>query len=193
LPTCLRPQKRFDEALRHIREAERLDPLCAPIANDVGFGLYFARLYDQAIEQCRRTIALHPGFCRTYALLGRIHAARGQYAESLEARLQSRRLMGSGASFLPDLLGTLGYAYAASGAAAAAREVLEELRRLEQRVAVTAYERALVATGLGEWDEAMAELRTAVEQCSTRALFMHIEPLLDPLRVRGLLTEQSFT
>ena len=78
--------------------------------------------------------------------------------------------MGSGASFLPDLLGTLGYAYAASGDDAAAREVLEELRRLEQRVAVTAYERALVATGLGEWDEAMAELSAAAERCSTGAL-----------------------
>ncbi len=190
---CLLPQQRFDEALQHVQEAARLDPLSAPIANDIGYVLYFGRRLEEAVDQCRRTIALHPGFYRTYALLGRAHAACGQYTESVEACLQARRLMGGGASFLPDVLGTLGFVYATTGDSAAAREVLEELRRLEQRAAATAYERALVDTGLGQWEAAMAELRTAVVRGSARAIFMHIEPLLDSLRNRGLLTWQPFT
>ncbi len=184
---CLVPLKRFDEALHHIREAARLDPLSAPIANDVGFILYWSRRFEEAIDQCRRAIALHPGFYRTYALLGRAHAARGEYAESVEACLQARRLMGGGASFLLFVLGTLGFAHGASGNRAAARAVMEELRRLDQPLATTAYERALVATGLGDWDEAVAELKMAVERRSLWGETRHFEPLLDVLRARGLL------
>ena len=106
--------QRTEEALEEIREAERLDPLSAPIANDVGFVLYWSRRFDEAIEQCRKTIALHPGFYRAQILLGRVLAAQGRYAESVESCLKARERMES-ASFLPYLLGTLGFAYASSG------------------------------------------------------------------------------
>jgi tetratricopeptide (TPR) repeat protein len=188
----LLPLQRMEQAQDQIREAERLDPLSAPIANDVGFVLYWSRRFDQAIEQCRETIALHPGFYRSHALLGRVLAAQGRYAESVASCLKARELSDS-ASFLPHLLGTLGFAWAASGNSEAAREVMKELLRLEQGCAVTAHERAIVATGLGDWDEALRALGMAFEQRTGCVIWVPIEPLLDPLRARGLLTERSFT
>ncbi|MGA2770598.1 MAG: hypothetical protein ABSG26_07265 [Bryobacteraceae bacterium] len=93
-----------------------------------------------------------------------------------------------GVSFLPHLLGTLGFAYASSGNPEAAHEVLGELRHLEARGAVTAHERAVVATALGDWDAAIRELETAYEQRTGLAVFVPVEPLFDALRARGLLT-----
>ena len=64
--------QRMGQALDEIREAERLDPLSAPIANDIVFVLYWNRRFDDAIAQCRKNIALNPGFHRDYILLARV-------------------------------------------------------------------------------------------------------------------------
>jgi serine/threonine-protein kinase len=178
--------QRMDQALDEIREAERLDPLSAPILNDVVFVLYWNRRFDDAIEQCRKNIALSPGFHRDYILLARVYAAHGRYRESVDTCLKVREQL-DGVSFLPYLLGTLGFAYASSGNPEAAQEVLGELRRLEARGAVTAHERAVVATALGDWDAAIRELETAYEQRTGFAVFVPVEPLFDALRARGLL------
>jgi TolB-like protein/Tfp pilus assembly protein PilF len=185
--------QRTDQALDEVREAERLDPLSAPIANDVVFALYWNRRFDDAIEQCRKNIALNPGFHRDYILLARVYAAQGRYRESVDTCLKVREQL-DGASFLPHLLGTLGFAYASSGNPEAAREVLGELRHLEARGVVTAHERAVVATALGDWDAAIRELETAHEQRTGLAVFVPVEPLFDALRARGLLASApSFT
>jgi serine/threonine-protein kinase len=176
--------RRIDEALDQIREAELLDPLSAPIANDVGFVLYWSRRYDEARAQILKTIALNPAFYRAYSLLGRIHAAQGRYAESIAACLKARELS-DGVAFSPFLLGTLGFAYGSDGNPAAARKVLQELRELEARGAVTAHERAIVACGLGEWDDAARAVEMADDQRTGWAVWFPIEPLLDSLRERA--------
>jgi serine/threonine-protein kinase len=184
--------QRMDQALDEIREAERLDPLSAPIADDVAFSLYWNRRFDDAIEQCRKSIALHPGFYRTHILLARVYAAQGRYRESVDTCLKVRVQL-QGVSFLPHLLGTLGFAYASCGDSAAAREVLEELLRLEQHGAVTAHERAIVDTALGDWDGALLELEAAYEQRTGWAVWFPVEPLYDALRARGLPVPGSLT
>ncbi|MGA2326870.1 MAG: hypothetical protein ABSH05_11350 [Bryobacteraceae bacterium] len=186
----LLPMQEMNQALDEIREAERLDPLSAPIADDVGFVLYRSRRFDDTIEQCWKTIALHPGFYRTHILLARVYAAQGRYLESVDTCLKAREQL-VGVSFLPHLLGTLGFAYASSGNPEAARETLGELRRLEAHGAVTAHERAVVDTALGDWDAAIGELETAYEQRTGWAVWVPVEPLFDALRVRGLLTARS--
>ncbi len=188
----LLPLQRMNQALDEIREAERLDPLSAPISNDVGFVLYRCRRFDDTIEQCRKTVALHPGFYRADILLARVLAAQGKYRESVDTCLKTRDRL-DGVSFLPHLLGTLGFAYASSGNPEAAQEVLGELRRLEAHCAVTAHERAVVATALGDWDAAIREIETAYEQRTGWAVWVPVEPLYDALRARGLLGEQPLT
>ncbi|HUI57481.1 MAG TPA: tetratricopeptide repeat protein [Bryobacteraceae bacterium] len=173
------PARRLGEALEEMREAERLDPLSAPIANDVGFPLYWSRRFDEAVEQCRRASARHPEFYRSLLLLGRTYAAEGRYQESLDACLKARELM-DGRSFLPYLLGTLGFSYASRGDLTAAEEVLVELVRLEQ-CAVTAHERALVAMALGRRDEAVGALGAAYEQRTGWASWVPLDPLYDDL------------
>lgn len=187
----LLPLRKTAQALEEIREAERLDPLSGPIANDVGFVLYWSRRVDEAIEQCRQTIAGHPGFYRASLLLARAYAAQGRYRECIELCLKARELSEDG-SFLPYLLGTLGFAYGSSGDSPAAREVRRELQGLEEH-AVTAHECAIVDTALQDWGGALRALETAYEQRTGWAVWFALEPLYDALRARGLLAGPTFT
>ena len=58
--------------LQSAKRALELDPLAARAHADVGYALYFARRYDEAIEQFKKTIDMDPKFAprtRASALL----------------------------------------------------------------------------------------------------------------------------
>lgn len=172
---------RLNEALRELEKAQRLDPLSAPIANDAGFILYWMRRYDQAREQCRRTLGLNRRFYRAYLLEARVLAAQGRYAEAVRS-CQAAEEAGVN-SFRPFLLGTLGYAYALLGDLAAARQIIHELLDMDDRC-VTAHERALIHTGLGEWTLGEDALHAAAAERTGWIAWLKFEPLFDALRAR---------
>ena len=101
-------QRRTDEALAALRHAEQLDPLSAPIANDLAFLLYWGRRYELAIEQCRQAIDLHPSFYRSYLCLARCHAAQGNLAEAVQVARMAMPLL-QGRAFYTYHLATLGF------------------------------------------------------------------------------------
>jgi adenylate cyclase len=186
----LLPMGRTDEAVKEIEEAQRLDPLSAPIANDVGFVLYWTRHFAEAREQCQRSVQLNRRFYRAHLLDARVLAAEGRYSEAVQT-CQLAEETGV-TSFRPYLLGTLGYAYAALGDEAAARDITQQLVKLEE-CCVTAHERALIHAGLGEWQESTAALQAAVEQCTGWAGWLKFDPLFDGLRARELPVVPAFT
>ena len=51
----LQRQGRFDEAISEVKRALELDPLSLIINSDLGRTYYFARRYDEAVEQLRKT------------------------------------------------------------------------------------------------------------------------------------------
>ena len=175
------PMGRPDEALKEIEEAQRLDPLSAPIANDVGFVLYWMRRFADAREQCHRAVRLNRRFSRAHLLEARVLLAQGSYSEAVQMCQVAEEI--GVTSFRPYLLGTLGYAYAALGDEAAARHVLQQLMLMEGQC-VTAHERALVHAGLHEWEQSSAALEAAVEQRTGWAVWLKFDPLLDGLRSR---------
>jgi TolB-like protein/Flp pilus assembly protein TadD len=176
-------QRRFDEAIAVIREAERLDPLSLPIASDAAFVLYWSRRYDEAIEQCRRALFLDRSFYRAHITLGRVHAATRQYSEAIEACLTARTLC-DGRAFLAQLLGTLGYSYALAGERERALGVLDELRTIAPANSVAEYEMGIVHAALGEW----AAVRTCIEAARARRTgwmaWLGVEPLYDGVNAR---------
>ncbi len=171
----------MDEALAALRQAERLEPLSAAIACDFGFVFYWARRYAEAIDACRRALDLHPSFARTYVPLGRAHAAQGRYGEAIEICLEARPMF-RGHAFLGQLLATLGYCYGRSGQPAEAEAVLEELRLMGREHYVSAYDIATIHAGMGNQEQAMESLRTAVEEHAFWLIGLPLEPLFDPMR-----------
>ncbi len=66
-----------DEAVAAIKRARELDPLSLIINTYVGHILYWARQYDQAIEQHRKTIELDPNFGPAHLRLGMAYEQKG--------------------------------------------------------------------------------------------------------------------
>jgi DNA-binding winged helix-turn-helix (wHTH) protein/Tfp pilus assembly protein PilF len=99
---ALASQGRFDEALGQIEKARVIDPASPIINTDVATILYYARRYDEAILQLRRTMDLAPDFVQARQMLGLAYARKGMFAEAAalrstpDADLELRVLRGDG-------------------------------------------------------------------------------------------------
>jgi TolB-like protein len=169
----------FAEALVEAKLALVIDPLSAKFSFQVGFVLYFSRLYDQAIEQLHKSNELDPLFppahqflAFAYAQKGMRHHAMAELEKGLEfARddIRSRALWG-----IVDAL---------TGKPAAARKVLENLRPdMIPPNFSSAYHCAVLCALLGEKDEAFACLEMARLGCATQLIYLAIAPNFDHLR-----------
>jgi hypothetical protein len=81
-------------------------------------------------------------------------------------------------------LAVLAYARAASGDAAGARRLLEEVERRADDAYVPAFEIARVHVALGEPDRAIAWLERAATERAHSIAFLTVDPALVPLRGR---------
>jgi adenylate cyclase len=67
---------RLDQTRAAIQRAQELDPLSLIINATVGQEFYYAREYDLAIEQLRKTLALDSNFAHAHRLLGEAYRKR---------------------------------------------------------------------------------------------------------------------
>ncbi|HEX6134803.1 MAG TPA: protein kinase [Longimicrobiales bacterium] len=169
---------RLDEAVRSSRRAQELDPLSLYARASVGYNLYLARRYAEALAQLEATRDLDPGFGLTHVNLVLLHLQTRSYDRALAAARTLHSLWGD----VPTVLGLLGHAFAMSGQP---EEAVRILRQLSARAAnqPAAFHTAVVRLALGEPDEAVALLEQAVEERSSGLLvYLPVEPLFDPLR-----------
>ncbi|MBI3697405.1 MAG: protein kinase, partial [Acidobacteria bacterium] len=66
---CLGATGRLDEAIAGSKRAQEADPLSPNIGTAAGDMFYFARRYDQAIKQYRKTLDMDPNFPRAHWFL----------------------------------------------------------------------------------------------------------------------------
>jgi TolB-like protein/DNA-binding winged helix-turn-helix (wHTH) protein/Flp pilus assembly protein TadD len=132
--------------------AQELDPLNLNAGTDVGTAYFYLGQYDQAIEEQRKTLELDPGFSKALMNLGEVYEAKGMYADAINVYSKA------------GALASLGHAYAASGRKIEACKILRELDEQSKHRYVSPYDLALIYTGLGENDQALAWLEKAEEQ-----------------------------
>jgi len=170
--------RRHHEAWVQINEAMRLDPLSLPNNAEVVRTLYYARNYDQAIEQGRKAMQLDPNYVRTHFWLGRVYSQKGMHREAIAA---SEKILES----MPDsTLGLTEMAYSLAGAGRR-KEARQVLRRLEGRSTsafVPAYNFAVIHIALNEEEVAMRYMQQAYENGDWALMVLAVEPRLDPLR-----------
>jgi len=138
--------------------------------------LYYARRFDEAIEQLRNTLQLDPNFAQARLRLGEAYAQTGRYAESLAELNKAVELDRSSS------LASLGYVYAISGRTSQARQVLADLQELSRRRYVLPVDVAAIYTGLGEKDKAFIWLEKSFEERETRLFSLKVDPRFDSLR-----------
>jgi len=163
---------RLPEAISEAKREREIDPLRLNSYMDVGQMYYYARQYDQALEQTRKAFELDPNVNASW-LLGFIYAQKGIYPDAIRAFEQER---GN-----PYVLGHLGNAYARSGRVTEARETIAELKERLQKENVT-YSISLVYAGLGEKDQAFEWLERAYKARDKGLTYLKVDPALDPLR-----------
>ncbi|HZI87558.1 MAG TPA: protein kinase [Pyrinomonadaceae bacterium] len=168
---------RTAEAIAAAKRAQETDPLSLTINAVVGWMFFFARQYDQTIDQEKKTLEMDPNFALAHRYLGMAYEQKGMYKEAI-AEFQ-KTADGSDEELL---LGELGHAYAAFGKHSEAREVLNKMKELSQQRYFPPFEMALIHAALDEKDQAFALLEKSYEDRYPWLIHLRVDPRLDPLR-----------
>jgi TolB-like protein/Tfp pilus assembly protein PilF len=176
---------RCEESIAELKLAGELDPLSLVISADLGRAFYYARAYDQVLEQEARTLEMEANFWLSHINLGRAYTQKGQHAQALN-HLQKARELSVGNT---EVLSFLGFAYAAAAKRDEALEMLHALDEQAQRGHVPPYHYAIVHAGLGEKDRAFEWLERAFAKRAVDLFTLKVEPMFDSLRADPRFTD----
>jgi TolB-like protein/DNA-binding winged helix-turn-helix (wHTH) protein/Flp pilus assembly protein TadD len=170
-------QGRTDEALTWAKRGRELDPLAVSGA-DIGWILFQARRYDEALEELRSVLAIEPNDASILRYLGYVLIAKNQPEDAIPPLEKALTLSDRS----PGIIGVLIRAYAHAGRRADALKLLAELkkRKLAGYVPAGAFVNAYL--GLGERDQSFAALEQAYNERSAILQFLKVHPFFDPLR-----------
>ena len=171
----LSPMGRHNEAIAEMRKAMELEPLSLIQGANFAAVLMYARQFDAALEQAKRTYELDPNHPGPRHWMSHTLNAKGLYAEAL---LISEKSLQSGLAVGPQL----GYAYAKSGQRRRAEEFIARLKTDEKTKYVNNYWIAIVYAALGERDAAFAELEKAYQARDWFLPRLNVDPFMDNLR-----------
>jgi eukaryotic-like serine/threonine-protein kinase len=188
---------RFDEAIQHCRIALDLDPYDYP--NHAGFGLYLflARRYKEAAETLEDTLR-QKDLLVAHNVLGDTYArialdSSGQQAQELltkafreaAAVAQTERAAGDqpeNDEILPRSDQMYALYYAVSGDTEKARYYLDRLHAGVQARKVSPIALVEAYSVLGRQRDALAMLRTALDERDRQVLYIGVSPFLDGIR-----------
>src|SRR5579862_6386832 len=166
---------RKTEAIAEMRKAESLDPLSLIISADMADVLFVVGLYDESIRQSRKTLEMDPNFAIAHFELGQAYTQKRMYSEAIAELQRAIALSGSSTTFTSNLA----YAYAVSGRRNEALKILNDSTGRSNGFS-DASGIALIYTGLGDNDQAMAWLDKAYSERFNPSILLR--PGFDPLR-----------
>ena len=170
-------QGRIDEALAWSRRARELDPL-GDSTTGMGWILFCARRYDEAIHELRSKLALRPDDALALWVLGFVLVADDRPEEAIP--VLEKAVSVSDRS--PGIMGVLVAAYAHAGRRTDALRLLAELKTRNQKGYVPAAAFITAYLGLGDYDEAFVWFERAYQEQSNILQFLKVHPFFDPVR-----------
>jgi len=170
-------QGRTQEALSWARRAQELDPL-ALHGIEVGWILFHARRYDEAIRELRTVLTIEPESPMALWFLGFALIGAEQFDEAIRTLEKAASLSDRS----PAVLGVLARAYAHGGRRVEALQVVAELRQRMQKGYVPAAAFLNAYLGLGDTEQAFAWLERAAKERSNIMQFLKVHPFFDSLR-----------
>jgi len=166
---------RHEESIREGRLAEELDPLSEEIGVYTGHRLQYARRFDEAEQQLRKVLTVHPDSVFARWSLANTLTAVKRYDEAV-ALFLSRKVADPKANF------ALGLTYGLAGRKDEARMVLATLLEKRKSQFLPPTQIALVYAGLGEKEAAWAWLKQAFDDKGWLIDEMGVDPLFDVFR-----------
>ena len=176
---------RHDESISERTIAQELDPLSLSIATGLARAMYWARRYDEAIQNLQAALAKDQTYADTQWSLGLAYEQKKMYPEAITAFQKAVELSKTAGSSegKPEMLGALGHAYALAGQKNEAARILDQLNRISisQRYG-SPYSVALIYVALDEKDEAFAWLGKAYNERDENFIHLKVDPRLDSIR-----------
>ncbi len=165
----------FDEGVKQIQEAEKLDPL-SPIIISSAVEMYIAsdRL-DDAISAGKRVLQVDPNYIYSEPTLAGAYREKGDLQEAVALFEKAQAVTHSPSA-------GLAITYAKMGRREDARRVLDQLIEKSRRQYVSADRIAAVYVALGEKDEAFRWLERAFDEHSAPMYSMAYHPEFRALR-----------
>jgi|HubBroStandDraft_4_1064222.scaffolds.fasta_scaffold35644_2 TolB-like protein/DNA-binding winged helix-turn-helix (wHTH) protein/Tfp pilus assembly protein PilF len=177
-PFYLSSRGQSQEAVTVAKSALDLDPASPSLSHSLAVQFYLTRQFDQAIEQCRKTLEMDPNFAVAYAVLGQTYLAKGMNSEAAPV-LEKYSALSQGSV---DSLALLGYSQARRGEKSQALRTIDELKETSKNSFVPAFYFALVYAALEDKDQAFMWLEKGYDERFARFAYLKLEALWDPLR-----------
>jgi TolB-like protein/DNA-binding winged helix-turn-helix (wHTH) protein/Tfp pilus assembly protein PilF len=168
---------RVEEALAWARRARDLDPL-GTSGHTIGWTLFNAHRYDEAIREFRNALAARPDDVVPLLPLGWALFYNHQAEEAIRVWEKAAAVTDRS----PGVICTLIWAYARTGRRADALRLLAELKKRQQTGYIPAGAFVSAYLGLGDNDEAFAWLERAYQEQSNILIYIKVFPPFDPLR-----------
>ena len=177
LAQLLAETKRFEEGQAETKLALESDPLSPVISFNIGWQLFLARRYDDALREFEHTASVYPdfplvtnGFCWSYY-------AKGDLDHAIPACRKGREL-------IPDAYNTgyLSLVLGRAGQREEARKLLAELKKQSLSREIPSMAFAFAYIGLDQKEEAMAMLEKEVEEQGYWSSSFASQPELDEFR-----------
>ena len=168
---------RMDEAIAEAKLAQQIDPLSLVMNAALGRVYHFARQYDRAIDQFRKTIEMDPNFASAHFDIAESYVEKRMYAEAIAEYQKGLAISGRNLTYLSEL----GWAHARAGNTPEAMKILNQLEEISRQSYVPPFAFAFIYIGLGDKDHAFTWLEKDYEQRDNPMVFLKAEPIFDPL------------
>jgi TolB-like protein/DNA-binding winged helix-turn-helix (wHTH) protein/tetratricopeptide (TPR) repeat protein len=176
---------RNSEGLFELRRAESLDPLSLIISADMADALCIAHLFDEAIQQSKKTLQLDPNFAIGHYELGQAFEQKHMHDEAIAEFQKAIEISGHTGAFDSNLA----HVYAVLGRKEEAIKIAKDLEAHHGQNPSAEANIALIYVGLGDQDQAMVWLNKGYEARFNPSILLR--PAFDPLRstdqFKGLL------
>ncbi len=176
---------RKDESITEIKLAHEIDPRSQIINANIGWCYYLAGEADKAIEAEKETLRLDPSFGVAYGYLSQAYAEKGQFEEAIQAGRNYVSLAPGDISRRAELAAVYGRA----GKKTQAEEILASFSRLKVDEYISAYDWAMVYSGLGNRQLSLNWLVKAYDERNGRLANLGVHPQFAFLRNEPVFQE----
>jgi eukaryotic-like serine/threonine-protein kinase len=174
----LLPMGRTDEAINEIKRAVDLDPLNLTINANLGSTYLYARQYDLAVEQGRKTYDLEPNHPSGAFWIFEAYDEKGMYNEAMALFEKGFKADPEN----PRFLYPVGYTEAKAGQKREAEERVSKLKAISKDTYVLSYRVARIQAALDQREETLTTLERAYEERDYYLPRLKVDPAFDNLR-----------
>ncbi len=168
---------RHEEAIVQAEEARRCDPLSLGPAGFLGFTLYRARRYEDALRECKKTVEVHKQAPIAAWFLAHVLIQKGYFEQA--DRVLTGTLHTASQSGMH--LALLAFAKARGGKRGETKEILRRLEKTRVLRYISPFDLATVHLGLGNREAAIGLIKQAIAERVMRVTELPM-PIFDEVR-----------